>query len=110
MDNLLYLHLFFGPVFLVIAFLFRHYPPKSINALYGYRTGSSMKSQERWDFANQHSSELMFRLALLLILVQAVTLYFFLPETSLLFASAMLVLGITWIVVTTEIQLKKRFP
>jgi uncharacterized membrane protein len=110
MDKLLYLHLFFGPLFLVIAFLFRHYPPKNINALYGYRTGSSMKSQESWDFANQRSGELMFQLALLMLLVEAVTLYFFLPEISLLITSGVLVLGVFWIVVSTEIQLKKRFP
>ncbi len=110
MDKLLYLHLFLGPVFLVIAFLFRHYPPKHINALYGYRTGSSMKSQERWDFANQRSSELMLRLAFLLLLVQAGTLYFFESEISLLFASLVLLLGITGIVISTEKELKNRFP
>lgn len=110
MDKLLYLHLFFGPLFLVIAFLFRHYPPKTINALYGYRTGSSMKSQERWDFANQRSSELMFRLALLMLLVEAITLYFFRPETSLLLTSGVLILGVFGIIASTEIQLKKRFP
>lgn len=110
MDKLLYLHLFLGPVFLVIAFLFRHYPPKNINALYGYRTGSSMKSQERWVFANQRSSELMLRLAFLLLLVQAGTLYFFESEISLLFASLVLLLGITGIVISTEKELKNRFP
>ena len=110
MDKMLYLHLFLGPIFLVIAFLFRHYPPKHINALYGYRTGGSMKSQERWDFANQRSSELMLRLAFLLLLVQAGTLYFFEPEISLLFASLVLLLGITGILISTEKELKKRFP
>lgn len=110
MDKLLYLHLCFGPLFLVIAFLFRHYPPKTINDLYGYRTGSSMKNQESWDFANQRSGEFLFRLALMMLFIQALALYFFTPEISLLTASAVLLLGLIWIIVTTEIQLKKRFP
>jgi uncharacterized membrane protein len=110
MDKMLYLNLFLVVIFLVIALLFRHYPPKHINALYGYRTGSSMKNQERWDFANQRSGEYLFRLALMMVFIAAQTIYFFSPEISLLITGALLIFGLIWIVVTTEIQLKKRFP
>ena len=33
--------------------LWKKHPPKDINAVYGYRTSRSCKSQEAWDFAHQ---------------------------------------------------------
>ena len=45
-----------GLCFLIAGFVMTKYPPKNINQLYGYRTKASMKSQERWDFAQKRSS------------------------------------------------------
>jgi len=41
------LMIFFG-------WMFVNNPPEKINSIYGYRTSSSMKSQETWDFAHQY--------------------------------------------------------
>jgi uncharacterized membrane protein len=109
MENLNFIHLMVGPLFLVIAILFKQYPPKNINGLYGYRTGSSMKSQERWDAANHYSADLMFRLGLILLLVQAGSVWFLKTETSLLVASFFLVAGLIGLVVMTEVYLRKKF-
>ena len=45
-----------GLIFFFAAIIMYYYPPKEINSLYGYRTSSSMKSEERWDFAQRFSS------------------------------------------------------
>lgn len=50
----------------VIGSLWRHRPPATINWLYGYRTGRSMKNQATWDFAHRHLAELWFRFGLAL--------------------------------------------
>jgi len=57
-----------GLVFIVMAIITSKYPPKEINSTYGYRTKSSMKSQERWDFAQEYSTELMQKYGIVLVL------------------------------------------
>ena len=37
---------------------FLKHPPKTINALYGYRTARSMRSQAAWDFAHRYCGKL----------------------------------------------------
>lgn len=37
---------------LVISLVFKFFPPKKINALYGYRTHKSMLNDDIWQFAN----------------------------------------------------------
>ena len=57
----------------VVAFIFKFFPPRKINYLYGYRTSSSMKNIENWNLANKYSSNLMLTSMLLLLFVS----YFF---------------------------------
>lgn len=52
-------------------------PPKSRNAVLGYRTAWSMKSQDTWDFANRYCGKIWFRLGLILLPLSAVVLFFF---------------------------------
>ena len=47
------------PIFAIVTLIFivfRMFPPKKVNALYGYRTKRSMKNQINWDFAQKTSS------------------------------------------------------
>lgn len=37
----------------VLGIIFYFFPPKKINALYGYRTNKSIQNEEIWQFANQ---------------------------------------------------------
>ncbi len=43
----------FPALFILAAFFLMVKPPKSINSIYGYRTGISMKNQKNWDYANK---------------------------------------------------------
>jgi len=36
---------------LIIGLIFKKFPPKKINSIYGYRTNSSMKNKKVWDYA-----------------------------------------------------------
>jgi len=57
-----------GLIFLIVGFIMMKFPPKKINGLYGYRTVSSMKNQERWDFAQIYSAIEMMKLGVVLAL------------------------------------------
>src|SRR6056297_3542787 len=56
-----------GAVFVFAGLILHRFPPKKINGLYGYRTPASMKSQERWDFAQQFSARQLIYLGLALM-------------------------------------------
>ena len=57
---------------------FQTKPPRTINALYGYRTARSMASQEAWDFAHRTCGRMWVRMgaALLALAVLAAVLSF----------------------------------
>ena len=46
-----------GIIFYVAGFIQAKWPPKKINHFYGYRTSTSMRNQEIWEFAQQYSSD-----------------------------------------------------
>ena len=48
-----------GVLFLAAGLAVYFNPPKKINGLYGYRTEKSMKSQDRWDFAQIYAAKKM---------------------------------------------------
>lgn len=45
---------------ILIGRVFMKKPPKTINSLYGYRTASSMRTKETWEFAHQYSGKIWF--------------------------------------------------
>lgn len=45
----------------------KNHPPQTINAIFGYRTTRSMKSEEAWLFAQKHFGRQWFRLGLILL-------------------------------------------
>ncbi|QTD36613.1 SdpI family protein [Polaribacter batillariae] len=51
MNPLTYILTTNGLLFL-ISIIFWKFPPKKINAIYGYRTAKAMQNQKIWDFAN----------------------------------------------------------
>jgi uncharacterized membrane protein len=55
-----------GIIFSVAGSIMLRFPPKKINSLYGYRTPSSMKSIERWNFAQEYSSKEIIKLGVIL--------------------------------------------
>lgn len=76
-DNPLFLiPLTSGLIFMLAGFIMLKFPPKKINSLYGYRTSSSMKNQERWDFSQKYSATEMIKLAAFLGLSSSIGLMY----------------------------------
>jgi len=62
MDNsLFFVPIVCGSIFLILGFVLYKFPPKRINILYGYRTKSSMRDQESWDFAQRYSAKVSIK-------------------------------------------------
>ena len=56
-------------ILLLAGILLKYVPPKKINALYGYRTGKSMKNDETWKFANAYAAMWLIRINAFLFMV-----------------------------------------
>lgn len=107
--NIFQISLLCGICFLVAAALMYVFPPKKINFLYGYRTVASMKSQERWEFAQRYSTIQMVKVSIAMIVV-SFTGYLF-PDSVLarLIGSFIITIaGVVYMFITTEKELKKR--
>jgi uncharacterized membrane protein len=97
--------------FYITGNLLRMYPPKKINRWCGYRTPSSMKSQERWNFAQVFAAKEMTKQGFLLTIFGILSGFFFrFDETTniIIVVSVILVSSIAMIVFT-ERALKKNF-
>lgn len=87
------------------------YPPKEINWLYGYRTSTSTKNKQTWDFAQKFSGDLMlkssfyvFCISILGYLIPLDFIYLMLLGILILFA------WIVFLIIKTEKAIKKNFP
>lgn len=97
--------------FLVLGFVMVKWPPRKINPLYGYRTMSSMKNQESWDYAQRICSRRF-------ILIGAVMLFVALIEWILNLAPvwcafilvASPLIAFPYLISVVEKHLKRRFP
>ena len=58
-----------GIVFILAGVILYVFPPKKINGLYGYRTQTSMQSQQKWDFAQTYSAKIMMLTGLIFTLI-----------------------------------------
>lgn len=108
--NMIIPSLITGFSFFAVGSIFHHSPPGEINGLIGYRTKSSMKSQERWDFAQEYSSRHMMYNGVALMILSA--LGYFLPidvEIKQLIGVGLLIASSIVMIATTEIAIRKRF-
>ncbi|MEQ8241762.1 SdpI family protein [Fulvivirga sp.] len=109
MDETILTQLLIGPLFLVLIIIFRAFPPKSINGIYGYRTPYSMKSQEAWDEANRFSLNLMLGVGIIVTLTQIVLYFTLAGQLKLIIPTILLVVLLIAIIPVTEIHLRKYF-
>ncbi len=107
--SLLVMHLFIGPVILGVAIFFRVYPPAEINHSYGYRTATSMRSQEVWDEAQLYSANVMIAAAVAVVLYQALSSVLMKPGLSLATSAIVLLLAVFAVLPITEAHLKNTF-
>lgn len=109
-NNLFSIPLIVGFIFALIGSLVYQFPPQDINPLVGYRTKNSMKSKERWDFAQKYAFKLMTYIGVVLMCLSMVGLVFNVKEsvggyigaTEVIIASIMLIYK-------TERAIKQKF-
>ncbi len=102
-------HLALGPLVLLIAILFKAFPPKKINYIYGYRMPGAMINQDTWDEANRYSSKWLVYLSLVSTGIQFILIFLLTPGASLIFASVLICIAVLAVVPITERHLSKTF-
>ena len=109
-ENIILIPFLCGSIFLIMAIIMYYHPPKEINDLYGYRTRASKKSQERWDFAQRHSSVQFIKTAVVLVVIglggYVVPASFMAKFSAGIFIT---IFAVAFILRSTEAALKKRF-
>lgn len=99
-----------GFIFIVIGFIFLKFPPKKINSIIGYRTSNSMKSQEKWDFAQIYSSKQMIMSGIFLTLCSLLSLVINGDEKiGVAIGIGLLILAVGLIFIRTENAIKQNF-
>jgi uncharacterized membrane protein len=99
-----------GAMFVSMGIITLKFPPKEINPSYGYRTANSMKSKERWDFAQTYASKLMIRLGAILSFTCIIGILADLEKILSTVAGLLLLISTVIILITkTEIALKNKF-
>ncbi|MEP1489351.1 MAG: SdpI family protein [Algibacter sp.] len=99
-----------GTIFIIGGFLMSKYPPKSINHLYGYRTSTSMKNQDIWDYAQKFSSKKMIKYGLAQTLLSLVGFFNLLPVSllNMFLGIGLIVILSALMIFETESALKKK--
>ncbi len=100
-----------GLIFYVAGYIQFKYPPKKINHFYGYRTKTSMRSQEVWNFSQTLSAKKIQQLGVYLFFGG---IFVYLINIDPLFGmwtgiSLVTVLPIL-LIFKIEKELKRRFP
>lgn len=98
-----------GILFTIIGIIQIFFPPKSSKSIYGYRTSTSMQSQENWDFAQKYSGRKLLITGIFLLAVGFFLDLSALSDTTKRLVELGLLLGaVFFVLVTTEAALKKR--
>lgn len=99
-----------GLIFMLAGFVMLKFPPKKINSLYGYRTSSSMKNQERWNFSQKYSALEMIKLAVILSLTSVIGIIYS-PEGELgiFLGLGLMILMVVVLLIRVEKAIKNKF-
>ncbi len=104
------MYLLLSPLLLLIAGIFKAYPPRKINHYYGYRTKRSMSSEQAWKMANDFSSTLLLLISIGLNVFQAACFLFLKSQTAFLLTGIGITIGVVLIIPLTEIHVRKNIP
>jgi len=100
-----------GIVFIIVSLILMKFPPKKINQIYGYRTSNSMKTQERWDFAQIYSAKIMLKCGVAITIISIFGVFIEDTPSSYLSVLAIVVLLIPVAIMffKTESAIKRKF-
>ncbi|SDM43656.1 SdpI/YhfL protein family protein [Daejeonella rubra] len=99
-----------GLIFVIAGIIMIKFPPKKINSLYGYRTFSSMKSQERWDFSQRYAAKELMKFGFILTVSSLIGLVFDLRENiGVIIGLGFMLIAIIFLLIRIENAIKIRF-
>lgn len=99
-----------GFIFFIIGILTYKFPPKQINALYGYRTKASMKDQQTWDFAQQYSAKKMIVIGLVMMLLSINFIVIdFTPNQIAIIGLIVIGFSVMYLILKTENAIRSQF-
>lgn len=110
-SDLLRMPLLCGIIFMIGGLVMYFFPPKKINSLYGYRTSSSMKSQQAWDFAQRFSAIKLLQIGAVLGLSSF--LQFFIKiekEFQMIIGIVLTLIAVLSLLMLTERAIRNKFP
>jgi hypothetical protein len=100
-----------GLIFYVAGYIQFKYPPKKINFLYGYRTTTSIRSQEIWDFSQTLSAKKIHHLGIYLFFGGILAYLINIDQFFAMWIGISLVTGSPVLLIfQVEKELKRRFP
>lgn len=110
LDNDKYVTIILGSIFVIIGLILYYFPPKKINYLYGYRTKNSMKTLERWTFAQRHSAKLMFCCGIVLMITAIIGIIFKIDDAVMkVVGLTELIILVIFLFVKTETDINRKF-
>lgn len=99
-----------GIVLMITAYVFKKYPPKKINNLYGYRTRRSMLDQKRWDFSQPYAAKELMKSAAILVISSVIGLFYNPdPVWGTILGLGLLIIVIVFMMIRVEKAIKYRF-
>ena len=100
-----------GLIFYVAGYIQFKYPPKKINHFYGYRTKTSMRSQEVWNYAQTFSAKKIQQLGVYLFFGGILAYFINIDHFFAMWIGISLVTGSPVLLIfQVEKELKRRFP
>ena len=94
----------------VIALIYKFFPPKTINKLYGYHMKSSMRNQDTWTEANTYASRVLLLLSIFFLVAAIATTYFlYFSGLELALFALVLVVSCAGLYFLTEMHMKNVF-
>jgi uncharacterized membrane protein len=110
-DNPIFLIPFItGLVFIITGIILFQFPPKKINGFYGYRTFSSMKSQERWDFAQLYAAKELIKSGIILTVLSLIGwIYNPAENTGVVLGMGILISILVILIYKVESAIKNKF-
>jgi len=111
LDNPLFLiPILTGLTFVIAGIIMIIIPAKKINSLYGYRTSSSMKSRERWDFSQKYAAQVLVKFGAILTLSSILGLvYDFSENISTIMGLGFMLIAVIFLILKIEKAIKIRF-
>lgn len=95
-----------GIICIIMGLIFKAFPPKKINSLFGYRTMLSMKNQDTWKESHKYVSN-----TLIILGISFIPLQFILSQWKVSYNYEKIILLVCFVImiIVNEVHLRKVF-